>query len=109
MITHVKATIPSAEDAKAWVSNFGQYTQKKDQEEAKIGYWDGKVVAVIEEPLEERETTKNIVWSWTDEGVGGDLVRSMKEGDRLRLNSNMLAYGWGFSASKLEVDVWWAI
>ena len=109
VIAHVKSIIPSAEDAKAWVSNFGQYTQKKDQEEAKAGYRDGKVVAVIEEPLEEREATKNIVWSWTDEGDGGDLVRSMKEGDRLSLNSNVLAYGWGFSASKLEVEVCWAI
>ncbi|KAM0805887.1 hypothetical protein BDR22DRAFT_884296 [Usnea florida] len=109
VIALVKSLIPSAGDAKAWVSNFGQYTQRKDQEKTKAAYWDGKVVAVIEEPLEEREDTKNIVWSWKDEGDGGDLVRSMKEGDRLSLSSNMLAYGWGFSASKLEVEVRWAI
>ena len=109
VIAHVKSIIPSARDAKAWVSNFGQYTQKKDQEETKAGYWHGKVVTVIEEPLEERAAMKDIVWSWTDEGDGGDLVRSMKEGDRLSLNSNMPAYGWGFSASKLEVEVYWAI
>lgn len=109
VIAHVKSIIPSAGDMKAWVSNFGQYTQKKDQEETKAGYRDGKVVAVIEEPLEERAAMKDIVWSWTDEGDGGDLVRSMKEGDRLSLNSNMLAHGWSFSASKLEVEVYWAI
>ena len=109
VIARVKSIIPSAEDAKAWVSNFGQYIQKKDQEEAKAGYWNGKVVAVIEEPLEERATVKDVVWSWTDQGDGGDLVRSMREGDRLSLSSNMLAYGWGFSASKLEVEVCWAI
>ena len=109
VIAHVKSIIPSAGDAKAWVSNFGQYTQKKDQEKTKTGYFDEKVVAVIEEPLEERDVTKDIVWSWKDEGDGGDLVRSMREGDRLSLSSNMLAYGWGFSASKLEVEVRWAV
>ena len=109
MIARMKSIIPSAEDAKAWVSNFGQHTQKKDQEDTKAGYWYGKAVAVIEEPLEERAIVKDIVWSWTDQGDGGDLVRSMREGDRLSLNSNMLAHGWGFSASKLEVEVCWAI
>ena len=109
VVAHVKSRIPSAREMKAWVSNFGQYTQKKDQEETKAGYWGGKLVTVIEEPLEERAATKNIVWSWIDEGDGGDLVRSMKVGDRLSLNSNMLAYGWGFAASKLEVEVSWAI
>ena len=109
VMAHVKSHIPSVEDAKAWVSNFGQHTQRKDQEETNAEYWDGSVVAVITEPLEEREATKNIVWSWTDEGPGGDLVRSMKEGDRLSLKSDMRAYGWGFSASKLEVEVCWAI
>ena len=108
-IAHKKSIIPSAEDAKAWVSNFGQFNQKKGQEETKAAYWEGKVLAVIEEPLEERATLKDIVWSWTDQGDGGDLVRSMREGDRLSLSSNMLAYGWGFSASKLEVEVCWAI
>ena len=108
VMQHVKSHIPSAGEAKAWVSNFLQYTQKKDQE-TKAEYGDGYVVAVIKEPLEEPEATKNIVWSWTDEGNGGDLVRGMREGDRLSLRSDMRAYGWGFSASKLEVEVHWAI
>ena len=109
VIAHVKSIMPSAEDMKAWVSNFGQYTQEKDQEETTAGFRGEKSVTVIEEPLKERAATKDLVWSWTDEGDGGDLVRSMKEGDRLSLNSNMLAYGWGFAASKLEVEVCWAI
>lgn len=109
VIAHVKSIIPSAEDMKAWVLNFGQHTQEKDQEETTAGYGEEKSVTVIEEPWEEPAAIKDIVWSWTDEGDGGHLVRSMKEGDRLSLKPNIVAYGWGFAVSKIEVEVCWAI
>lgn len=65
-------------------------------------------IPVIEEPLnpdmmEERE----VVWSWTDDTAGGDVVRALGAGDKLRLAMNY--HNWGSKVSFLRVRVYHAV
>lgn len=67
-------------------------------------------IPVTEEPLnpdmmEERE----VVWSWTDDTAGGDVVRALGAGDRLRLAMNYRSINLGIKVSFLRVRVYSAV
>ncbi|KAM0805370.1 hypothetical protein BDR22DRAFT_817325 [Usnea florida] len=50
-----------------------------------------------------------MVWSWRDEGKGGELVRGLRVGDCLEVGSRLEGGWWGFRLEQMEVEVSYAI
>lgn len=70
----------------------------------------GWSIPVIEEALSRHEMEeREVVWDWTHEGAGGDLVRALVAGDALELAANHRAFGWGTTFTFLEVNLFHAI
>ena len=74
-------------------------------EEQESSRW---LIALFDEPLTEEIQEREVIWDWTDEGPGGDLVRSMEVGDALQLRTRRDNYPPALTVPKIEVEIFYA-
>ena len=93
---------PSNLSAVKWLYNPNQYMPGQ-----KNSRW---VISVFKEPLEENSSEeKEVVWEWTDDGPGGDLVRCLEVRDALQIRAKRVMYPPPLVVPRMEIEMYFAL